>query len=806
MGGMGRRLVLAALVVVLLGAAAVLLWPGATGVASVDVEPAARSAAGDPGVAAPAATDGPDAARRDLGATWTLCGRVLDQRTRAALASARVALADRGAVPPPTAVDAAGRVTLAVAPPPPQRVLVRAPGFVPQRVSVATAPSATTPLDLGDVFLRSGCRATVKVARGGGTPAAAQVWLLHGGEGWPVEPPRDLGRTAADGTLSLDDGLPATPVDGTCCLLAMGDAGSAVAEVVLPEDSSERLFALTLLPDPTVRVRVIDGAGAGVAGVEVSAVPLDAVLREVRLPPPVLAAWRGVTDADGMVQVRAVATLGEWGITAHSDTVQNTGQGGLVLAPGSLTEVTLQVRRSRLVRLTGTIVDEHGAVIPPANVHAGVPAGSPTWLGPRFTIERARVPESGEVRLTVFARGYAPQIRLVRVAADETEHHEEFVLRPAEPLVGVVVDAAGAPVAQAQVCLAGETRPTDAAGRFRFDVGPETEWLVAVAAPRGFVAPAPLAGRGARTDLRLVLHADPDPGARLEITLRRDGQPIAETPSRSWLRREGGGPEQYRTLTTAPGLLTADAVPAGTWTVGCVVGGAPAGDTSADPIATAPCTVTRTLVVAPGQPLVRAALELPSGTGTIVGQLEIVGRPSLAPALVRVVLTPASGVQVQDGPFPVPSTQGGAVVRPQRQSTFRIAGVAADQPLQLTLVEDVNVPWFASSTVTVPRGGVAHVTLHAQAGGRVRFSTRGPCPAGLVRFLAQEPGAWCSPQRHLSGAGGPLFLELPCRAGSHRWLLSIESQQAPRCLLLEVPVAFTVTAGTTTVVEIPTGK
>ncbi len=111
-----------------------------------------------------------------------------------------------------------------------------------------------------------------------------------------------------------------------------------------------------------------------------------------------------------------------------------------------------------------------------------------------FTPDRTDIP----LRLRVEAMGYrvqdGPEFRL----GDDTSRTQNFRLQPSPPRTGVVLDAAGKPVANAEVLLATPTQEaalsdgwcnqkvtTDAAGRFQFPDSGE-RWAIVVRSNAGF--------------------------------------------------------------------------------------------------------------------------------------------------------------------------------------------------------------------------------------------------------------------------------------------------------------------------------
>ncbi len=146
------------------------------------------------------------------------------------------------------------------------------------------------------------------------------------------------------------------------------------------------------------------------------------------------------------------------------------------------------------------------------------------------------------LRLRVEALGYRSQTGPEFRAGDDMPRTQDFRLQPSEPITGTVLDAAGQPVAQAEVMLATPTEEvrlddqnapsgnhesrTDAAGRFTFP-DPGEPFAVLAEADAGFALADFPAGRHDAGTLRLQAWASvrgqfrdggkPVPGARIVL-------------------------------------------------------------------------------------------------------------------------------------------------------------------------------------------------------------------------------------------------------------------------------------------------
>lgn len=149
-----------------------------------------------------------------------------------------------------------------------------------------------------------------------------------------------------------------------------------------------------------------------------------------------------------------------------------------------------------------------------------------------FRVERGFVPE--RQRLRVEAPGYRVQDGPAFLYGDDVARTHDFRLQPSPPLAGLVLDANGQPVTQAEVLLATPTDPavlgqdgryqhatrTDAAGRFTFP-DPDEPAVVVARAAAGFALAEFPAGRLDVGTLRL------QPWAAVRGQFRDGGRPVA---------------------------------------------------------------------------------------------------------------------------------------------------------------------------------------------------------------------------------------------------------------------------------------
>lgn len=378
----------------------------------------------------------------------TLSG-VVEDRQREPIAGAKVLLtAQPSTRTVATRTDASGRFSLD-APAAPWRLVVGAPGY-------ATRDLQVTPRD-------SPLRVTLT--------APATLWVRALQDGAPVEG----ARVTADTHLSADtdaegwarfEGLaPDTWVPLTA---RKGRAlGRAVAEVA--EGQTTRT-AVTLGPAAVVTGQVLDEREAPVEGAKVS-IDTDAV----------------DTAKDGTFELPPRAP-GAVTLAVRAEACAGRASRKLDLAG----DVDVTLHLACAASLAGTVVDAAGAPLDGVDVKA-------LCSGEERTVTTGRdgafalAPAPGPCRVEASRKGYRP----LATAARAPDTSLRLVLDAGASVAGVVVDAAGAPVAGARVAVApvlledllkGSKEPTsaqaDAKGRFVIS-GLEPGRVQVLAAARG---------------------------------------------------------------------------------------------------------------------------------------------------------------------------------------------------------------------------------------------------------------------------------------------------------------------------------
>lgn len=372
--------------------------------------------------------------------------------------------------------------------------------------------------------------------------------------------------------------------EGTVMLEASAKGGATTLFPVDGMKSGEvRQLEFRLLPESLIEGIVRDDRGEGVAGVDVvvrspeefggTVVSEDAEVKRTSLRrsrmdgQPV---GKAVSGAGGRFEIAGVAD-GTWALSARKEGYVDTTT-SIVAAPRTKTSAELTLSRTGTVEGVVTAVE---GVERSGRVLALTPRGkktSPFPFDPYHEAPRAVSDATGRFTFVgvapgdwglEFVRGRSGEANIVSfstmedednappkgvpvvVKSGETTRLEIAVPKPSS-VVGVVVDA-GAPVAGVRVELAragqpffgmGNTRVTDASGRFAFEDVETGGWLVKTQ-PKGAPEPVETAVdvvEGAEVAVRLEL-----PGGVIEGFVRdAAGAPVAGAKVVASRKREGG--------------------------------------------------------------------------------------------------------------------------------------------------------------------------------------------------------------------------------------------------------------------------
>lgn len=248
----------------------------------------------------------------------------------------------------------------------------------------------------------------------------------------------------------------------------------------------------------TLRGRILDADGGGVAGAHVSILPEwsnDAsistehrgVYQALRDP------W-GTTAADGTYVLHDVVPLISVPMDERDNQVQGAGRApgparlvvrahgfadalsaSFVYETGAVTEVPV-VRLSRGARWTGRILDPAGRSVPGARLQVEAngdetslvdfPAAG-AWRSANDGSFLVSALPRGTAEVVAWADGYAPTRKSMRVLGESDLQSLDVVLWPAHRISGRVTDPAGRPIHGVAVVLDWWARKSEVSGEFR---------------------------------------------------------------------------------------------------------------------------------------------------------------------------------------------------------------------------------------------------------------------------------------------------------------------------------------------------
>jgi protocatechuate 3,4-dioxygenase beta subunit len=449
----------------------------------------------------------------ELAAALSVSGRVVDESGRALADAAVVAAAGDGGVPVEPArdgvrTDARGAFTLGALAA--GTVTIRAfhPSFRAGGAAVVSlVPDAPSPEVV--IALRRAVTVRGRVVDGHGRPAAwAEVHAYPGKQPlWNGAGARHL---VADGEGAFRiDGLPPTSV----ALLAGGAAAATARprEVDLSANRDVDDVKLVLDLDGFVAGAVVDASGAPVAGATVVCRPADARTTAVRCP------GDESTDAQGRFRIGGLpgatfvlAAIRPGGAHPAAEVTAHEGDADVRLVAGEVGAIAGRVRLADGTIPAGARVE----LQPGAGLAAPIGADGAFALGGL---------DAGSYSLLVLGDFALKKVDAIRLAAGQKRDLGVVEVERGRTLRGTVVDAAGAPVADARVIagsgltgadvgeglganLGAQATLTDEHGEFTLaGVPPAATVIVASQPRRGRSEPAPLPGNGDASALRLAL-------------------------------------------------------------------------------------------------------------------------------------------------------------------------------------------------------------------------------------------------------------------------------------------------------------
>jgi protocatechuate 3,4-dioxygenase beta subunit len=322
--------------------------------------------------------------------------------------------------------------------------------------------------------------------------------------------------TEADGAFAFD-GLAAGHYHVTA------EQGAGFAEAPSFElDATSDPVTLKLAVGPTLIVRVVDEHGAALAGARV-----------------VVAGRTLVTPADGVVRFRGVATDDE---TVDVRAMHRGRVHRKVATTPEMREVECTVALGPGSQVSGTVVDERGAPVREAWVELTSEDGGDllnTDADGTFHFDDLG---DGSYELSASSKTHVAtgKLAIAHSGARDTAGLVVRVERGAE-IAGVVVDAAGRPVAEADVSGGNTTVHSDGDGRFVLTgLEPHVYELSATTATTGSPIERVLVERGGRGTARLVV----TPSSLAGVVVDPRGQPI----SQAFVVAQADGPDGPRIL------------------------------------------------------------------------------------------------------------------------------------------------------------------------------------------------------------------------------------------------------------------
>lgn len=430
----------------------------------------------------------------------TLTGRVLDEMgtpVPTAEVGARVSGPTPGPPPSPvdpvkTGQDGAFRMS-DLTPSIPYRLTVRAEGFAPAEIEIApldhkTASSGRQVVEI--VLSRGRAVHGIVVDEKGEPVAGARVALLWqadtkarkrfvAGRRLPESIQVFEARTGEVGSFTVND-LPAGRFE-----LVVRAEGFAPYEIpgveIASEETSKDLGRLELSPGLALEGWVSDRTGRPVAGAEVQ---LRLRLGSTRFPGP-------ATRSDEEGRFRLEHLTADTVFDLHVRHAEFSAR--VVPNIAARDQELLHVELERSAVVTGRVVTTTGEPVPRAWVGAKPTDAVDSWV---LYIDREGVDptthtdaqgrfylpdvESGQVRLSVEAKGFQPYSRSDLDILPGTETVVEVVLEPGASVTGRVLGADGRPLSGVSVRGGGLQDNSDFAGRFRLvGVAPGTHRFVA---------------------------------------------------------------------------------------------------------------------------------------------------------------------------------------------------------------------------------------------------------------------------------------------------------------------------------------
>ncbi len=437
---------------------------------------------------------------------------------------------------------------------------------------------------------------------------------------------------------------------------------------------------------------------------------------------------------------------GTYDLVAYSEGFSQNWDDGVRVEIGKGANVQIVLHAPRSCRVFGRVLRPDQTPIPGATVRC-LSAQEATADSEGYYSMEGVSPNSGYRIFTAHASGYPNRRFSVTLSLTE-DVEQDFLLEPAAPISGRVVDQYGQPVTGAAPRLSrkGLTLSPDQSivpedGRFVFSLATTGTWNLQVMYPPGegaFGRVEPLLVHGGDQNIELVLPRLKQGQIRLTADIRDAVTWDLLDPTASMLiRGESRHTVEYadaKPVEREAGRILGDGLHPGPWYLWVQVDDRP--------------WAWKRIDVSPTDVAVETTLEMPGW-----GQLR--GRVILADEAVS-----PEGFFIYTKTDGVPSTPGGTEWDSQRRpDQWTQAGPNGEfaferlKPGRTTITANA-VGWLGETTVTVPSENEVHAELRLRRGAIIRFETSSAAPDCVAEFYLSEDGVTWDRIHRLGGIEG----------------------------------------------------
>ncbi|MEZ6037751.1 MAG: sigma-70 family RNA polymerase sigma factor [Planctomycetota bacterium] len=686
--------------------------------------------------------------------------------------------------------------------------LADAPGFAVRQLALDSDVNdriVDDRLDLGTFELERGVAVAGRVVEADGSPLRQRVRLLAWDPGysgsWPaMNEGRTVGFVDPDGTFALDERWSAN-ASGRWLLCAVGPSGVGWTELAFA--AGQELLdpaEIRLLAGGGVDVRVVDGDGEPLGGVEVFAVPYFAPIGLEPMWPASTASYglaaRGEvatlllrsTDVDGRASFRNLPRRDDERVR-EANRSKNLKRAMIVVArkqglitaiaecdpaADAATMVELRLLAQRRVTVFGRVMTGDGAAVPGVRVrYNGREGEAVSDAAGRFELAAT---EQSRNDVWFLLEGDDVPLRHERVAlppeGERVEH--DFVVELRSPVHGRVIDQFGEPVAGVELSLGRDggtfyssvPERTGDDGVFAFPDALPSHDLLWIRAPEPKTGWRPLHRQQVTQRDGEVVQLHRLPGPFVDLTLQVvDGQSGALlSPSEVDLFPLHGTSRDYGVAlqpTLALGAVSAPGLRVGRYRAIVRTGDGHTAMHDFELPATAPQHTER--------------VELwPTTAAVFTVDVGAVPAAQLAALDGETVLASLDGpgdlhsYLVDDDGKPLGYTPNTGVVQIGGKLSFRLEGVPCNALLQLRLV---GKPLCGEAWFSVAPGDVAQVVVKAQPFGDVVVVGAFAARPGTLEFDLRDGDAWrpfLVRNNHVDARGEDAS-HYRCAVGEHRF-------------------------------------